>query len=162
DFRGSTLGGWKSDGRAFGDHTTLGTLQYTHNGSEVVALSAGMASSQSVGTGVFGALRSPNFTIEKDFIGVQARGKKSSVRIIIDNFQLISYPIFGDMDRRVNSTGWKDLTFDVKFWRGHKAYIEIIPGYFNQHVYKLPPDAFIEARYAIAFNGKWAEPSFSQ
>jgi dsDNA-binding SOS-regulon protein len=158
DFRGNGLDSWKSDGFAFGKTTTLGEPVFSGKGNEIVALSDGKASSRLIGTGIFGALRSPNFTIDKDYIGVRALGKKSTIRIIIDNFQLISYPIYGEMDQKVNASNWRNFTFDVRLWKGHKAYIEILPGAFNQHVYKLPVDAFVEVQYAVAFNGKWPEP----
>lgn len=157
DFRGNTLGAWKSDGFAFGNTTTLGEPVWSRN-HQIVSLSEGKASSRIVGTGVFGALRSPNFVIDKDFIGVRALGKSSTIRIIIDNFQLIRYPIYGGIEQKVDSPGWKDFVFDVKLWKGHKAYIEILPGVFSNHVYKLPSDAFVEVQYAIAYNDKWTEP----
>ncbi|MEJ0055698.1 MAG: hypothetical protein WDN75_08650 [Bacteroidota bacterium] len=70
DFRGSGLDGWKSDGYAFGNRTTLGKPVFNQK-NELTGLSDGKASSRSVATGVFGALRSPNFIIKKDFIGVR-------------------------------------------------------------------------------------------
>lgn len=158
DFRGNDLDGWKTDGFAFGKTTMLGEPVFSKKDNTIIALSDGKASSRFVGTGIFGALRSPNFIIDKDFIGVRALGKKSTMRIIIDNFQLISYPIYGDLDQKVNASNWRNFVFDVRLWKGHKAYVEILPGAFHQHVYKLPPDAFVEVQYAIKYNGKWSEP----
>ncbi|CAN5340957.1 hypothetical protein BH23BAC1_BH23BAC1_07350 [soil metagenome] len=160
EFRGSDFDGWKSGGMAFSQRTTLGNPIFSANEEEIVQLEDGKASSQVYGKGIFGALRSPNFIIDKDFIGVRARGKASSIRIIMDNFQLISYPIYGDMDQKVNTKDWKNFIFDVGQWKGHKAYIEILPGSFRTHVYNLPEDAFVELQYATAFNGDWVELPF--
>lgn len=160
DFRGSDLYGWRSDGMAFSQRTTLGNPVFSSNNKEIIQLEDGIASSQVYGKGIFGALRSPNFQIDKDFIGVRARGNASSIRIIMDNFQMISYPIYQDMDQKVNSKEWNNFTFDVAQWKGHKAYIEILPGKFENHLYKLPEDAFVEVQFAIAFNGDWTEPQF--
>ena len=158
DFRNTDLYGWKSDGQAFGTKTTLGNPVFDPAGKEIIALEDGKASSLTLGTGIFGALRSPDFVIDKNFIGVRAKGKNSSIRVIIDNFQLISFPIYGEMDQRVTTDDWHNFQFNVGMWKGHKAYIEILPGLFEAHVYKLPADAFIEAKYAMAFNGQWVEP----
>jgi len=159
DFRYNGLSGWRSDGLAFGKHTTLGKPVFNAQ-KKLIQFAAGKASSRSVGPGIFGALRSPDFTISTNFIGVRALGKKSSIRIIIDNFQLISYPIFQGMDQKVDSQAAYDYQFDVSPWNGRKAYIEIIPGTYKNHVYSMESDAFVEVEYAIAFDGKWKAPPF--
>lgn len=152
DFRGSDLDGWQSTGTAFGGQTTLGAPHFNQNFSQLTHLEEGRASSRQVNTGLVGALRSPNFTITKDFINVRASGEQSSVRIIIDNFQLIQDPIYGELEMRVDQPEWQDYTVDVSPWQGHQAYIEVIPGYFERHHYQLPPEAYVEVAYAVAYN----------
>ena len=154
DFSEADFDGWKSNGLAFGSKTTLGNPIVTASGN-LTKLSNGYASSKTFGKGVFGALRSPNFTIDSDFVGVKARGARSVIRVIIDNFQLIQNPIYGDMEKGINSEDWANFTFNVGPWKGHKAYIEIMPGSFNRHDYKLQKDAYVEAKYAIAYDGEW-------
>nr|WKN38331.1 PSD1 and planctomycete cytochrome C domain-containing protein [Tunicatimonas sp. TK19036] len=154
DFRGQSLDGWQSSGLAFGEKTTLGNPVFNQQGNKLMRLSEGKASSRQINTGVIGALRSPDFTITKDFINVRALGQQSSVRIIIDNFQLIQDPIYGELDMRVDQPNWHDYTVDLTPWKGHKAYIEIIPGYYDRHIYKLPPEAYVEVAYAVAYNGE--------
>jgi hypothetical protein len=157
DFRDIGIKDWKSDGHAFSQHTTLGDPLVDSSGN-FTGLDEGKASSRILGTGIFGALRSPNFLIEKDFIGVRAKGAKATIRIIVDNFQLISYPIFGGLDQKVDTPAWKNFQFDVTLWKGHKAYIEILPGTFNTHVYNLPQGAFVEIQYSTAFDRHWITP----
>jgi hypothetical protein len=157
DFRNSDLQQWKSDGMAFGNHTTLGEPVFDKN-ENIIQLQDGKASSRIIGTGIFGALRSPDFIINTNNIGVRALGKHASIRIIMSNFQLISFPIYGNMDQHLDTSKWVDLTFDVSQWKGQKAYIEVLPGYNETHVFKMPPDAFVEVQYAIGFNNKWIEP----
>ena len=154
DFRGSDLDGWQSTGLAFGNQTTLGDPVFDNQANQLIRLSEGKASSRHINTNVVGALRSPDFTITQDFINVRALGKQSSVRIIIDNFQLIQDPIYGELDMRVDAPDWQDYTVDVSPWKGHLAYIEIIPGYYDRHIYKLPSDAYVEVAYAIAYDGE--------
>ncbi|MEQ6119995.1 PSD1 and planctomycete cytochrome C domain-containing protein [Reichenbachiella sp. MALMAid0571] len=157
DFRGQDLNDWKSDGLAFGTKTTLGKPEFNTEGNKLVRLASGAASSRQLSKGVYGALRSPNFVIDTDFIGVHALGEKAMIRIIIDNFQLIRYPIYGGLEKKINTQEWKKYSFDVSPWKGHKAYIEILPGEYNGHHYKLEEDAFIDVEYVIAYDGEWPE-----
>lgn len=160
DFRGVGLDGWKSDGIAFGHKTTLGEPVFDKSGSKILYFDSGKVSSRQLTSGIYGALRSPNFVIDKNFIGVRALGKQSTIRIIIDNFQLIQNPIYGGLTKKVDQAEWQNISFDVSAWKGHKAYIEIIPGVFQgarAHNYELAPDAYVEAEYAIEFDGQWPE-----
>lgn len=155
DFTNADLSGWKSDGVAFGNATTLGDPVFNEKG-KLLALQEGKASSRKLATGIFGALRSPDFKIDKNFIGVMAAGQHASIRIVIDNFQLISYPIYGNMDQHVDSDIFNKYIFDVTMWIGHKAYIEILPGVFEGHVFKMKHGAYVEAQLAIAYNSESA------
>ncbi|MEX0288372.1 MAG: PSD1 and planctomycete cytochrome C domain-containing protein [Flavobacteriaceae bacterium] len=156
DFRNKDLNGWRSDGLAFGNVTTLGEPLIDGAGN-LIGLDRGRASSRRVANEVFGALRSPNIVLEKDFIGIRARGNRSTLRIIIDNFQLIQNPIYGGLQQGVNESGWYNYVFDVSAWKGHKAYIEVLPGGFKTHSYELPEDAYIEVEYAISYENTWPE-----
>jgi hypothetical protein len=157
NFTGSDLNRWKSDGLAFTDETTLGDPIFNKN-ANLVGFEAGKASSKRLAKGVFGALRSPDFIIDKNNIGVYASGSKGTIRIIIDNFQLISYPIYGGLTKQVDNEKMDKFLFDVSQWKGHKAYVEILPGIFDNHLFKMPKDAFVEVKYVISFNDKWFEP----
>ncbi len=155
DFRGPNLDGWNTTGLAFGSRTTLGNPNIHPATGKLMALDEGRASSRIFGSGKMGTLRSPDFILDTDFIGVRARGAQSTIRIIVDNFQLIQWPIYGGLTHAVDNSKWENYTFNVEPWKGHKAYIEILPGKYQQHNYKLPPEAFVEAQYAISFNGDW-------
>jgi hypothetical protein len=158
NFLESDLDGWKSDGLAFGNSTTLGDPVFNDK-HKLMLLQDGKASSRKLAIGIFGALRSPDFTINKNFIGVKAAGKKASIRIVIDNFQLIQYPIYGGIDQRVDTTQFKNFIFDLSQWKGHNAYIEVLPGVYESHVFKMKKESYIEVKYAIAFEKKWFEPA---
>jgi hypothetical protein len=158
DFRNGDLSGWQSSGLAFSSQTTLGEPQFDAQAQRLLSLSQGQASSRQISTGIVGALRSPDFTITEDFINVRARGKESFIRVIIDNFQLIQDPIYGELDMEVDNSEWQNYTVDVSPWKGHIAYLEIIPGYFDRHYYQLPSDAYVEVAYAQAYNGELPPP----
>ena len=157
DFRNDDLDGWKSDGSAFGQKTTLGELVFDTKNKKLVKLAGGKASSHQLAKGIYGALRSPNFVIEKDYIGIRAMGENATVRIIIDNFQLIQNPIYGELDKKINNKAWGNIKFDLSPWKGRKAYIEILPGVFKSHVYKLPENAYVDVEYVIAFDNEWPQ-----
>lgn len=158
NFSGTSFDGWKSDGLAFTENTTFGDPVFNAQ-NKLIAFEHGKASSKRFAKGVFGVLRSPDFILDKNFIGVFASGNKGTVRIVIDNFQLISYPIYGGLSQRVDEAKFTPYLFDVKQWKGHKAYIEVLPGIFENHLFKMPKDAYMEVKYAITFNDKWFEPA---
>jgi len=155
DFRGTDFDGWKSNGTAFGQRTTLGDPIIDKSSGRLAKLDEGRASSKLFSTGIFGSLQSRNFILEKNFIGVRARGKNSIIRIVIDNFQLIQDPIYGELEMKVENEQWDNYIVDVSPWKGHKAYIEILPGQYQRHKYQLPEDAYVEAKYALAYNSEW-------
>ncbi|WP_422082377.1 PSD1 and planctomycete cytochrome C domain-containing protein [Ulvibacterium sp.] len=155
DFRNSGFDGWINNGLAFGERTTLGNPIMDQASGKLLGLDEGRASSKTLGTGIFGSLQSPNFILDTDYIGIRARGTNSTIRIIIDNFQLIQDPIYGELEQRINSKAWIDYVFDISPWKGHKAYIEILPGSYKGHYYSLPKDAFIEAQYAVTYDTEW-------
>ncbi len=154
DFRKRNIGNWKADGLAFSNKTTLGNPVFDPQTKKLLYLDEGKASSRVNGTNIFGVLRSPNFTIANDSIAIRILGNNAFARIIIDNFQLIQYPIYGGIQRQINSKEWNNIVFDVSSWKGHNAYIEIIPGIYESHVYKQPADSYVEVKYAISYDGK--------
>ena len=155
DFRNADLDGWKTNGTAFGHRTTLGDPILDKSSGRLVKLDEGRASSKLFGKGIFGSLQSQNFILDKNFIGVRARGAKSTIRLVIDNFQLIQNPIYGELELPVNNGRWQNYIVDVTPWKGHKAYIEILPGRYEGHAYQLTEDAYVDAQYAIAYNSQW-------
>lgn len=155
DFRNSNFDGWITNGLAFGKRTTLGNPLVDKTSGKLLGLDEGRASSKTLGTGVLGSLQSPNFILDTDYIGVRARGMHSTIRIIIDNFQLIQNPIYGELEQQINAKAWNNYVFDISPWKGHKAYIEILPGGYKGHYYSLPENAFIEAQYAVTYDTEW-------
>lgn len=162
DFRNADFDGWKSNGIAFGKRTTLGDPIIDKTTGKLKRLDEGRASSKVFEKGIFGSLQSQNFILDKNFIGVRARGENSIIRLVIDNFQLIQNPIYGELEMQVNSDRWQNFSIDVTPYKGHKAYIEILPGRYQRHAYQLPEDAYMEAQYAIAYNSDWPSEVNSQ
>lgn len=118
-----------------------------------VELLSGFVSSRKVGAGQHGVLHSPNFTIEHDTIAVRARGLNGSIRVIIDNFQVIQKPLWGGCSQNVTSQDWKTYKLDVHLAKGHKAYLEFMPGKYERHVYSTEINDYIELKWAASFSG---------
>ena len=154
DFRDGSLDNWVSDGNAFAN--SLGRPITT--GNKLVGLESGKATSRTLGKGLFGVLRSPGFVISEDSMLFRAAGKNSVVRVIIDNFQLIQNPIYGQLQTHVKGEELQDYKIDVSMWKGHHAYIELLVGDYMRrkdkgyHNYDLDPEAWIEAEYILGFD----------
>ncbi len=160
DFRKGSWEGWYSDGWAFGDAPLMGKPIFDKKSGKVNGLGSAVASSRFYSTGIMGALRSPNFIIENDSIAIRAAGINGLIRIIVDNFQVIQKPLWRGLEKLVNGGEWNTYTFDVSRLKGHKAYLQFIPGHYDnylegkppQHKYRIKPDDYIEIQYAIAFD----------
>jgi len=154
DFRKGNFDGWYADGMAFGKSPIHGAPIIDIKTFTWSGVDGAYASSRQFGTGVQGALRSPNFIIEHDSIAVRARGLNSDIRIVVENFQVIQGPLYQDMHREVDSTGWVTYTVDMSLCKGQKAYIELLSGtyQFGKHVFKIKPQDFMEVEWVLAFN----------
>ncbi|NND35240.1 MAG: DUF1553 domain-containing protein [Saprospiraceae bacterium] len=157
DFRGSNFGEWQSDGLAFGNQTTLGDAAIDWAATKGSLVQEGVASSRRFAQGLSGALRSPTFIIDHDYLIFRAAGNESSIRVVLDNLQLIQNPIHGELSQKINDPIQRDYTAYVGMWKGSKAYIEIMPGeYYSKdgkgHHFRMDPEAWIEASYVLALD----------
>lgn len=155
DFRNGSLHGWFSDGPAFAGRNALGEPQIDFRTKKIIRLETAKVSSRIIGEGLQGALRSPTFILDKDKIVIRAAGHHSTLRIILDNFQLIQDPIYGELEKKVDDPGFKQYIFNLKMWKGRRAYVEILPGQYRSkfgkmHHFEIPNEAWIEAEYVFA------------
>ncbi|MEM6348840.1 MAG: PSD1 and planctomycete cytochrome C domain-containing protein [Bacteroidota bacterium] len=162
DFRNASTENWIADGPAFRAGNTASRPLLDEKKLRVKAIAMGSMRSDLYGKGIPGALRSPNFTLDKDIISLKVRGHGSVVRLIIENFQLIQFPIYGQLERRVYNDKWHTVQIDnLKPYQGRKAYLEILPGIYERHNLKRDKDAWIEVQWAVAHNGKKpSEPAY--
>ncbi len=159
DFRQGTWKGWHSDGWAFGNGPMLGEPVLDVRSNNVVGLRSAVASSRVIGLGIPGALRSPNFLIENDSLAIRAAGLNGTIRIIVDNFQIIRSPLYGNLEIHINDPRFNTYVFDMDLVKGHKAYIEFMPGSYGGQsafrgafVFRSSPDDYIEIEYIVAFD----------
>lgn len=153
DFRKGDLQGWSVTGAAFSGGNAVGEPEFRPNDQALQGIAGAKASSRYLGTGIQGTLRSPNFIIDHDFLTVRTAGKNATVRIVIDNFQLIQDPIHGDLTHEINQPDMAEIEMDIGMWRGSKAYLELLNGKMwkqgQRHDYSTEPDAWLEVEYAI-------------
>ena len=119
--------GWIVTGEAFGTEPVSATgllaagpllgadpsLRLAHSGAQLLRLQ--------------GTLRSPTFEIPSSRILYRIAGQGARLRLVIDQFQQIRYPIYGGLEYGLNSPGelrW--IVQDVSKWVGHAAYIEVL------------------------------------
>ncbi len=72
-----------------------------------------------------GALRSPTFTIDKDYIHVNVAGQKGRLRIIVESFQVIRDPLYGFLGHTIDYPEPQWRTIDLRMVKGRRAYVEL-------------------------------------
>ena len=154
DFRGGDWKGWYNTGYAFGDSPLMGEPVFDSVSHTFQGLRSGFASSRALGPGVHGVLRSPNFLLETDSIAIRAAGHNGMIRIVVDNFQVIQNPLWGSLEMVVNDPEFKTYTLDVSLAKGHKAYLQFMPGKYKRHEYHIEPEDYIEVQYAYIFQNQ--------
>ena len=147
DFTDGGYDGWRTDGLAFDAQPATGSPVFA--GDSLQSLKSPRASSATISPRLFGVLRSPDFVLEHDYITVRAAGAEARIRVIMDNFQLIQNPIYGELEAKVDSTGLRDYHFDLSMWRGKKMYIELLPAKYRRQELVRRDSAYIEAQFAI-------------
>ena len=118
---------WKATGTAFselaqpGDVVLLGDEKDPK--PDVCTLPA--AHSALNGRHQEGALRSPTFTLDRDFLHLRVRGQKGRLHLIVEGFQVIRDPLYGPLQRTLDDPAPRWVTIDVRAWKGGRAYIEL-------------------------------------
>ena len=149
DFRAGGLNGWIPQGAVF---FNVKDGPKSPNSQKGTSSSNGFISSKSLGQGQTGALRSPTFIIEQDSLLVRAAGISSSLRLIVENFQLIQFPIHGGLEVKLNTERPKDFIINLKPYKGFKAYLEIMNGTFAGHQYQIEANAWASIFGAYSFS----------
>ena len=136
---------WVPSGPAFTSLSAPGDLILS--GSMLPALIARPAANSARLSRAFqGVLRSPTFTIDKDFLHLRLAGQGGRISVVVDNFMMIRDPLYGVLGQGVDNPSLQWRTIDLKTWKGHEAYIELadssvpIPGTVDYPV--LPKEAY--------------------
>ena len=156
DFRDGGLHGWKVQGAGFANVMGMPVLK----DGRLEALETGKASSLAVGKGLITAIRSPTLTITEDSILVRVSGRGSVFRIVIDNFQLIQDPIYGELEEKLDYDEMRDYRIDLSPWKGHKYYLEVATGKFDRHQFGIDPGAWAAIELAVTYNAGGLDRQF--
>ena len=127
DFGGPAYDGWSVTGDAFGKGPTR-PGQWRIRGEKVEALEPGVAHSGAISDRLRGVLRSKTFTLARPYLHYLASGKGGRINLVVDGFEKIRSPIYGDLVHDINHETPHWNTMDVAQWAGHLAYIEIDDG----------------------------------
>ena len=156
DFRDGSLDGWVNDGIGFTNALGYPKLEK----GKLVGLEPGKASTKILGEGLYSVLRSPGFIITEDSMVFKAAGKNSLIRVIIDNFQLIQDPIYGQLQTHIKTNDLTEYKIDLSMWKGHHAYIELLVGDYMRrkdkgfHQFDLDKEAWLEVAYVAGYSKK--------
>ncbi len=130
-FDDGTFEGWFPSGDAFGKEPTH-DVAWTPIQGELYPVQAGVVHSGLDSEHLQGILRSPNFTIDCDYIHFRVAGRNARMRLVIDGYQLTpdNGLLFGDTLRDTGDTHgsfiWITMGKQVGKYRGREAYIELI------------------------------------
>ena len=126
---GTTTGAWTATGEAFTPSVSGSRLDVRITGDAKrhvqSAFWADVADSGVISDRLHGAVRSQNFTIQKQHIIYRVAGTGARVRLIVDGLQVIRDPLYGGLQFSPDSQKMVWYTQDVSMWVGHQAYIEL-------------------------------------
>ena len=117
---------WFPEGKAFASGVESDAGLYLSEAGEPVFLETGWVSSARLSKRLQGALRSPTFQIESDYIHLLVRGTGTRVNAVVDNFTVIKNPIWGGSKREINRDHEHWVTLDLRMAKGHRAWLEIL------------------------------------
>ncbi len=70
-----------------------------------------------------GALRSPTFTIDRDFLHLRVAGQGTRFTVCIEGFTLVQAPIYGSLRQSLRNPLPHWRTLDLSMWKGRRAWI---------------------------------------
>jgi len=116
--------GWFPDGDAF-RLTTAGEENFVVGDSNITILSRPAVDDRIISRRLEGSLRSPGVSIAHAYGHVLAAGRDARIRVCVDNLTMIRDPIYGGLMKYLNQDQLEWITFDLRMWQGHRAYIEL-------------------------------------
>lgn len=155
----TSLHQWRKEGHAFelkpeadrllisqtGEQTTMGLMD-----SDLIAGHQGGRSS--------GVIRSPDFILDGKPIHLQTKGRFSTVRLIVRNYELAGQgPTTAILNHTVEGDHWQDVVIKTYLWEGQPAYLEIVQhgSLMRSRFPREPkPDLDENAYVAVRFNAR--------
>ncbi|HAV63399.1 MAG TPA: hypothetical protein DCY13_13665, partial [Verrucomicrobiales bacterium] len=119
--------GWQLRGAAMKDPVVpVGDVVFAGPTNPVTRARVPLLSSRKLSTRLQGAARSPSFVISDRYLHVRAAGRGSRLKLVIENFQMIQNPIYGELKKTLDrdDLGW--TTFNLGMWTNRVAYLEAL------------------------------------
>jgi Protein of unknown function (DUF1553)/Protein of unknown function (DUF1549)/Planctomycete cytochrome C len=74
------------------------------------------------------SVRSPQFTLQRDYINVLVAGEDATVQVVVANYQMIRDPIYQDLKKPIKGENFHWVRFNVARWKGQRAHVEVFTG----------------------------------
>lgn len=133
--------GWFPDGEAFtADPSAFGQPVVGPDGA-IRLVRPGWRDSGSLSRRFQGALRSPTFPIDQDFIHLRWAGQGARVGLVLEGFTLIRAPIYGALRQMARNEEAHWITVDVSMWKGRRAWLEFADLSAPDPASELPAEA---------------------
>lgn len=118
--------GWFPDGDAFAEGLEAGGQAVWLGGriARAGVVLPGWWHSAALGRRFQGALRSPTFTLDDDYLHLRLAGWGSRFSVVVEGFTLIQAPIYGALRQAVRSEEPHWVSVDVGMWKGRRAWLE--------------------------------------
>ena len=126
DFATGRTAGWQVEGNAFLEQPTRTGEFLVGDANQPVTdfWPAGWAHSGTLSRRLEGVLRSPTFAFDKRYLHLYVAGRGSRINLVVDNFIVISDPIYGSLKRTLDFDEPRWITIDLGMWHGHRGYLE--------------------------------------
>lgn len=156
DFATDDLKRWFPEGAAFqrGVGEVGGFFVNLKGRAELFFLQQGWVSSALLSDRLQGALRSPSFTVETDYVHLLVAGIGARVNAVVEGFTLIKNPIWGGSKTEIKQPEVHWVTLDLRMAKGRRAWLEFLDQSVSDPAGKVsyPADAWFAVRKIVFSN----------
>jgi hypothetical protein len=126
DFRTEDYSNWFVEGKAFGSGPSKKPLFLRQRDGKPLVQDSGWAFSGGHGSHAQGVLRSQTFNIDKRYLHFFGFGRETRVRVVLEGFNIIRDPIYGQLHQLINADSPRWYTIDLSMWKGRQAFLAFV------------------------------------
>ncbi len=116
--------GWFADGDAFLPDAGAPGLPIVLGEHDLRIAQPGWRHSGALGLRFQGSLRTPTFTLDREFLHLRIAGSGSRFGVCLEGFPLLCAPIYGSLRQTVRNPDPHWVTLDVSQWKGRRTWID--------------------------------------
>lgn len=116
--------GWFLDGDAFLPDAALPGLPVVLGEHSIRIVPPGWRHSGALARRFQGSLRTPTFTLDREFLHLRIAGAGSRFSVAVEGFPLLCAPIYGSLRQTVRQPDPHWVTIDVSMWKGRRTWID--------------------------------------